>query len=469
MEAFRHPRPDLDDASVLDAFAAELHGSVVLPGTPDYEEARLVHHANADRRPAVIVRSADASDVVRTVRFARETGRRLSVRGGGHSLAGYGTNNGGIVLDLSPMKALHIDVDRRLAWAQPGLTAGEYTNAAAAHGLATPFGDTGSVGISGLTLGGGIGWLVRKYGLAIDALQAVEIVTADGRQVVASETSHPDLFWAIRGGGGNFGIVTRFQYKLYPVGQILGGALFMPATKEVLRALVPVASSAPEELTTISFLMGLPPLPFIPAERVGELSLAVMFVWSGDPAEGQAAIQPFREVATPIADVAMPMPYPGIYEFTKEGERRALAVHRSRFLDGLADDAVDAILEAAQHRTSPFTMIQLRVLGGAMSRVAADATAFAHRDAPVMFISIAPFEDPSSEPVHRAWTESLFEALEPHDAGVYSNFLEAEGEDRIRAAYPGGTYERLADIKRRYDPSNLFDQNQNIRPALAVG
>ena len=218
MEAFRHPRPDLDDASVLDAFAAELHGSVVLPGTADYEEARLVHHANSDRRPAVIVRSADASDVVRTVRFARETGRRLSVRGGGHSLAGYGTNDGGIVLDLSPMKALHIDVDRRLAWAQPGLTAGEYTNAAAAHGLATPFGDTGSVGISGLTLGGGIGWLVRKYGLAIDALQAVEIVTADGRQVVASETSHPDLFWAIRGGGGNFGIVTRFQYKIYPVG-----------------------------------------------------------------------------------------------------------------------------------------------------------------------------------------------------------------------------------------------------------
>ena len=196
------------------------------------------------------------------------------------------------------------------------------------------------------------------------------MVTADGRQVIASETSHPDLFWAVRGGGGNFGVVTRFQYKLYPVGEILGGALFMPATREVLRALVPVASSAPDELTTISFLMGLPPAPFIPAERVGELSLAVMFVWSGDPAEGQAAIQPFREVATPIAEVVMPMPYPGIYEFTKEAENRALAVHRSRFLDGLADDAVDAILEAAQNRTSPFTMIQLRVLGGAMSRVA---------------------------------------------------------------------------------------------------
>ena len=211
----------------------------------------------------------------------------LSVRGGGHSLAGYGTNDGGIVLDLGAMKGLHIDPDRRVAWAQPGLTAGEYTNAAAAHGLATPFGDTGSVGISGLTLGGGIGWLVRKYGLAIDALQAVEIVTADGREITASEDSHPDLFWAVRGGGGNFGVVTRFQFKLYPVGEILGGALFMPATKEVLRSLVPIAASAPEELTTISFLMALPPAPFVPAELVGTLSLAIMFVWTGDdPADG---------------------------------------------------------------------------------------------------------------------------------------------------------------------------------------
>jgi FAD/FMN-containing dehydrogenase len=469
MEAFRNPRPDLDDVSVLEAFASELHGSLVLPGTQDYEEARLVHHANSDRRPAVIVRAADANDVAKTVRFARESGRRLSVRGGGHSLAGFGTNDGGIVLDLGAMKGLHIDVERRLAWAQPGLTAGEYTNAAAAHGLATPFGDTATVGIGGLTLGGGIGYLARKYGLAIDALQAVEMVTADGRQVVASETSHPDLFWAVRGGGGNFGVVTRFQYKLFPVGEILGGALFLPPTREALQALVPVASSAPDELTTISFLMGMPPAPFIPAERVGELALAIIFVWSGDPAEGQAAIQPFRDVATPIAEAVMPMPYPAIYEFTKAAENRSLAVHKSRFLDGLDDDAVDALLEAAATRTSPFTMIQLRVLGGAVSRVPADATAFAHRDAPVMFLSIVPYMDPTEEPVHRAWTESLFEALEPHDAGVYSNFLEVEGEARVRAAYPGGTYERLADVKRRYDPSNLFDQNQNIRPALAMG
>src|SRR6476661_429168 len=218
MEAFRTPRPDVSDPLDLEAFEADLHGSIVLPGSPDYDVARQVHSAINDRRPALIVRAADAHDVAKTVVLARESGLTLSVRGGGHSLAGYGTNDGGIVLDLGAMKGLHIDPDRRVAWAQPGLTAGEYTNAVAAHGLATPFGDTGSVGISGLTLGGGIGWLVRKYGLAIEA---VEIVTADGREVTASEDSHPDLFWAVRGGGGNFGVVTRFQFKRFPVAGIL--------------------------------------------------------------------------------------------------------------------------------------------------------------------------------------------------------------------------------------------------------
>ena len=351
MEAFR---PALDDALDFEAFEATLHGSIVLPGSPDYDVARQVHSAINDKRPALIVRAADSHDVAKTVVLARESGLTLSIRGGGHSLAGYGTNDGGIVLDLGAMKGLHIDPDRRVAWAQPGLTAGEYTNAVAAHGLATPFGDTGSVGISGLTLGGGIGWLVRKYGLAIDALEAVEIVTADGREITVSEDSHPDLFWAVRGGGGNFGVVTRFQFKLYPVGQILGGALFMPATKEVLRSLVPIAASAPEELSTISFIMALPPAPFVPAELVGTMSLTIMFVWSGDdPADGQAALQPFRDVATPLVDMAMPMPYPGIYAMLAEAEKRGLSVHRSRFLSTLDDDAVDAVLDAMAAPSSP--------------------------------------------------------------------------------------------------------------------
>jgi FAD/FMN-containing dehydrogenase len=465
MEAFRIARPTLDDPLDLEAFEAGLAGSIVLPGSPEYDEARLVHHALSDGRPALIVRAVDADDVARTVSLARESGLALSVRGGGHSVAGFGTNDGGIVLDLGAMKGLHIDPERRLAWAQPGLTAGEYTVAAAAHGLATPFGDTGSVGIAGLTLGGGIGWLVRKHGLAIDALQAVEIVTADGRQVTASADSHPDLFWAVRGGGGNFGVVTRFQFRLHPVGEILGGALFMPATSDVLRSLVPTAAAAPEELSTVAFLMHIPPAPFVPAELVGTPSLVVMFVWSGDPAEGQAALAPFRAVATPLIDMAMPMPYPGIYQLTAQGERRGFAVHRSRFLDTLDDAAIDATLAAMAAPSSPTAMVQLRVLGGAMARVPADETAFAHRDAAVMATIITTFKDPATEPEQRAWTEALYEQLAAHDAGVYSNFLEDEGEDRIRAAYPGGTYERLADVKRRYDPSNLFRMNQNIRPA----
>jgi len=468
MEAFRISSTPRDTTLDFEAFEAELRGSIILPGSADYDEARQVKSAQYDRRPALIVRAADAGDVARTVNLARESGLALSVRGGAHSLAGYGTTDGGIVLDLSTMKGLHIDPDARIAWAQPGLTAGEYTIAAAAHGLATPFGDTGSVGISGLTLGGGIGWLVRKYGLAIDALLAVEIVTADGRQLTASADSHPDLFWAVRGGGGNFGVVTRFQFRLYPVGQILGGALFLPPTREALRNLMPIAQAAPEELTTITFLMHMPPAPFVPAEHVGKLSLAVMFVWSGDPAAGNAALEPFRAVATPLAEVVAPMPYPGIYQMLAEAEKRAHGVHRSRFLETIDDDAVDAILSAMAEPSSPAAMVQIRVLGGAMARVAPDATAFAHRQAPVMVIIITQYEDPATEPAHAAWTYALHDALAANDAGVYANFLEAEGDARIHSAYPDGTYERLAEIKRRYDPTNLFRLNQNIRPAVAA-
>jgi FAD/FMN-containing dehydrogenase len=236
----------------------------------------------------------------------------------------------------------------------------------------------------------------------------------------------------------------------------------------VLQKLVPIAQAAPEELTTISFLMQVPPAPFARAEHVGRLSVAIMFVWCGEPGAGRAALEPFRQVAAPLFELAMPMPYPGIYEMLAEAEKRANAVHRSRFLTALDDDAVDAILTAMASPTSPAAMVQIRALGGAMARVPSDATAFAHRDAPVMLLIITPYEDPATEPVHAAWTRALFDALARNDAGVYSNFLEAEGEARIRAAYPLGTYERLAEIKRRYDPANLFRQNQNIRPSVTV-
>jgi FAD/FMN-containing dehydrogenase len=320
------------------------------------------------------------------------------------------------------------------------------------------------VGIAGLTLGGGIGWLARKYGLAIDSLVAVEIVTADGEVRTASATEHPDLFWAVRGGGGNFGIVTRFCYRTSPVGEVLGGALFLPPTRDVLRSLVPIAASAPEELTTIAFIMPIPPVPFVAEEHHGKLSVVLMFVHAGDPAAGQEAIAPFLAVAEPFGVAAMPMPYPGIYEFTKEGGERHPSTTRSVFLDVLDDAAVDELLVSLAVMP-PGSMVQLRVFGGAMARVPADETAFAHRTSTVMVTIISAFPAPEMKDAAVAWNRALFTALEPKATGVYANFLEDEGEDRIRAAYPSATYERLAAIKRRYDPSNVFHRNQNVRPA----
>jgi FAD/FMN-containing dehydrogenase len=457
------PRRPID----VTAFQAGISGTVITPGDQGYDDARQVHNTMFDRYPALIVQAAGAADVARTVVFARDAGLELSVRGGAHSMAGFGTGDGGVVLDLGALKGLHIDPERRMAWAQAGLTAGEYTAAAAAHGLATPFGDVGSVGIAGLTLGGGIGWLVRKHGLTIDALVSVDIVTADGHLINASEDEHQDLFWAVRGGGGNFGVVTRFQFKLYPVDTVLGGALFMPLTRDTLRSLVPIAAAAPAELTTISFIMSAPPAPFIPAEVVGLPTLAIMFVYDGDPEAGQAALAPFRAVATPIADLAMPMPYVGIYELTKDASAPGNEIIRSVFLETLDDAAVDAILAAMETPSSPMSMFQIRVLGGAMATVDARATAFAHRKAPIMVAALAMFEDMATASVHEAWADALLAQLRPNAIGVYSNFIGDEDASRVREAYPDLTYHRLAQVKLRYDPTNMFHRNQNIAPAGA--
>ena len=452
-----------DAPTDLTTLAAALRGTLVRPDDADFEEDRQVWNVAGQGMPLAIVRAADSGDVATAIDFARRNEIEIAVRSGGHSLAGHSSGDGVLVIDTRDLRGLHIDPDRRLAWAGAGLTAGEYTSAAAAHGLATPFGDTGSVGIGGLTLGGGIGWLARKHGLAIDALVEAEVVTADGVVVTASETEHPDLFWAIRGGGGNFGVVTRFTYRLYPVEEILGGALFLPPTREVLRSLVPIAASAPEELTTIGFIMPIPPVPFVPEEHHGKPSLVLMFVHAGDPQAGQAAIAPFLQVAEPFGVAAMPMPYHGIFVFTAEGATRHPSTTRSVFMDVLDDASVDAIVDAVAV-APPGSMIQLRVFGGAMGRVPADATAFAHRSATVQVTMMSAFLDEESAPFATAWNRSLFGALEPKSRGVYANFLEDEGDARIRAAYPGETYDRLVSIKRRYDPQNVFHRNQNIRP-----
>ena len=334
------------DDILLSQLRSAIKGQVIAPGDTGYDEARAIFYGGIDRRPAVIVRAADATDVSRVVSLARDTGAELAIRSGGHSVAGHSTTEGGILLDLSLMKRLEIDVEDRSAWAETGLTAGEFTAAAGAHGLAIGFGDTGSVGIGGITLGGGIGYLVRKHGLTIDSLLAAEIVTADGALLSVDANTHPDLFWAIRGGGGNFGVVTRFHYRLHEVGTIVGGMLILPATPDVITGLVAEAEAAPEELSLIANIMTAPPMPFLPPEYHGKLITMVTLVCVGDVEAGQRAAAPFRALATPIADMVRPMPYPQIYP-PEPDDYHPIAASRTMFVDAVDQRAADVIVELA--------------------------------------------------------------------------------------------------------------------------
>ena len=301
------------DITIAD-LRADLNGSVIAPDDPGYDDARGVFFTGFDRRPAAIVRAADASDVARVVNLARETGAELAVRSGGHSRAGHGTSEGGIVLDLSEMNAVEIDAEGRTAWAQPGVDAGDYTRATGEHGLATGLGDTATVGVGGITLGGGIGFLVRKNGLTIDDVLGAEMVTADGELIQADEESHPDLFWALRGGGGNFGVVTGLRFRLHEIDDVVGGMLMLPASAEVIDGLVAAADAAPEELSMIANVVKAPPMPFIPAEAHGKPIVMVLLVYAGDAEAGERAIAPIRALATPLADLVRPIRYPQMYE-----------------------------------------------------------------------------------------------------------------------------------------------------------
>ncbi len=444
---------------------ADLSGRVIAPSDAEYDEARTVFSGAFDRRPALIVRPADATEVSRIVSLARDTGVELAVRSGGHSAAGHSVCDGGIVLDLSAMRALDIDVERRTAWAETGLTAVEYSAATGAHGLTTGFGDTGSVGIGGITLGGGVGYLVRKQGLTIDSLLAADVVTADGKLLRVDAQTHPDLFWAIRGGGGNFGVATRFQYRLHEVDTIVGGMLMLPATPDVIEAFVAEAEAAPDELSTIANVMPAPPMPFVPAEHHGQLVIMGMFAYAGAAEIGERVIAPFRALATPIADMVQPMPYPQIYPPDEEGYH-PVATNRTMFVDGIDRRAAETIVDQLQASTAPMRVAQLRVLGGEMARVPAEATAFAHRRSRIMVNVAAVYEHPDESAVHEPWVTGFAAALRQNDTGAYVGFLGNEGEARVRDAYPGPTWERLTAIKGRYDPTNLFRLNQNIPPAI---
>ncbi len=449
----------------LAALRSRLLGRLIFQGDPDYDEARRTFNITIDRRPLAIVRAADADDVAEAVAFARRHGLPLAVRSGGHSVASLSVIDDALVVDLSGMTRVAIDPARRIARVQPGATSGDLAGPAHAHGLALSTGDTHSVGMGGLTTGGGVGFMVRRQGLTIDNLLAAQIVTAGGDVVTASATEHPDLFWAIRGGGGNAGIVTEFTYRLHPVGRILGGELLLPATREVLRGYLEYTVSAPDDLTTIASLMHAPPAPHVPADRVGDLVFSVIVCWTGGIDDGERAIAPLRALGTPVADAIAPMPYPDIYAFTAHQALPHAASIRMAFADDLSDAALDAALDAMQNASSPYSLVHLRGLGGAMARVPEHATAFAHRRRRYFVAIIGLWLDAAEDAApHEAWTKALWATIRPEGQGAYVNFLENEGPDRVRDAYPPATYARLAEIKRRYDPDNLFRFNQNVPP-----
>ena len=442
---------------------ALFNGRVIAPDDPRYEQARTIFYGGIDRKPAAIIRVADAGDVSRLVSLAREVGFELAIRSGGHSNVGHSVTDGGIVLDLSGMKDLQINAQDRTAWAETGLTAGEYTAATGAHGLATGLGDTGSVGLGGITLGGGVGYLVRKYGLTIDSLLAAEVVTADGQLLYVDAESHPDLFWAIRGGGGNCGVATRFQFRLHEVDSVTGGMLILPATPEVIAGFIAEAEAAPEELSTIANVMTAPPMPFLPAEVHGKLVVMGMLIYAGNAEAGERVLAPFRKLATPLADMLKPMRYPEIYP-PEEAEYHPMGASRTMFVDTIDRSVAETILEHLHASTGSLAVAQLRVLGGAMARIPVDATAFAHRKSRIMVNVAALYEKLEQKATHEAWVTDFAAALRQSDGGAYVNFLGNEDEAQLRAAYPGQTLNRLAEIKARYDPTNLFRLNHNIPP-----
>jgi len=454
----------------IDDLRSRVFGKVLGPDDAGYDDARKVLYDFEDRHPAAVIRVASAEDVATAVDVARETGMELAVRCGGHSGAGHSTTDGGLVIDLRDLKQIDVDPAAGTAWAGAGATAEEVSKAADAQGLVIGFGDTGSVGIGGITTGGGIGYLVRKYGLTIDNLVAAEVVTADGQVRIVDATHEPDLFWAIRGGGGNVGVVTRFQYRLHPVGDAYGGMLFLPATADTVAGFIAAAQAAPEELSTIANVMPCPPMPFVPEDVHGSLVIMGMLFWSGPQEEGEAAIAPFRALAKPLADFVRPMRYPEMFPPEEQPAADApkfIPSSRILFMKHVDKAVAQSIVDTLATVPSEMGVAQMRVLGGAMARVPADATAFAFRDAPIMTAVAAVGFDPAKKPTNEQWVDKFKATLDQGYQGAYVNFINDEGADRVRDAYPTETWDRLAEIKHRYDPTNLFHRNQNVPPAGA--
>lgn len=453
------------DTAAMAALRSSVAGRVVTPADDDYDRARRIFFDGYERRPAAIVRVADVDDVPPVLDVARSTGVPLAIRSGGHSV--HAVCDDGIVLDLSGLRALDIAPERRTATAQPGVTAAQYTNAAAAFGLATSFGDTGSVGLGGLVLGGGIGFLVRKHGLTIDDLTAVEMITSSGEQLRVDGCSHADLFWALRGGGGNFGVVTRLHLRLHRVDPIVGGTLILPATPATIAGFLVAADAAPDELSTKVNVMPIPPMPGVAEEHYGRMGLWATMVFAGNIGTAETVYAPFRALATPLADLIRTMPYAQIFEPDDENYHPR-AMSRTFFTDELLDEKkAAALLAHLDSSTAMVPVAQLRVLGGAMTQVPEDATAFAHRGRKMMVSVAAVHESPDETDAHRSWVDGIAAELRSPRPGAYVNFLYDDGPARLGEAYPPWTWDRLARIKQRYDPTNLFRVNVNVPPGAA--
>ena len=458
------------DATLAGALAPELCGEVMGPGDGEYERARRVWNAMIDRRPAVIARCRGVADVIRAVGFAREHDLLIAVRGGGHSVAGNGVCDGGIVIDLSTMKGIHVDPRARTARVQPGVTLGELDRETQVFGLATPTGLISVTGIAGLTLGGGLGWLSRPHGTTCDNLLAAEVVLPSGDVVTASEHDDADLLWALRGGGGNFGVVTSFEYRLHDVGpQVLGGAIFHPGDRasEVLRRYRDYVAEAPDELTVNAVLLKAADAPFLPADAHGTLVVALALCYAGDPAEGERLLRPLRELGDPLADVVGPMPYTAMQSMFDGGYPPGRHNYwKSSYFNELSDAAIDTALHWAERMTSPLSSFYFQPMGGAIRRAGPADAAFGHRDVGFDFNILSVWERPDESAEHVAWTRALWEAMQPHATpGVYVNNLGDEGPERVRSAYAPATYERLVELKDRYDPGNVLRMNHNIRPS----
>ena len=438
-------------------------GRVVTPNDADYDKARAVFYGDVDKRPSAIVRVATVDDIRRVIALAREDGYELAIRSGGHSIVGHSTTDGGLVIDLRDMARLDIDAEARSAWVETGATALQVTEALSKHGFAIGFGDSGSVGVGGITLGGGIGFLVRKFGMTIDSVLAAEVVTADGLLRRVDAEHEPDLFWALRGGGGNFGVVTRLKFHLHELPHFSGGILILPATPETILGFAAASMVAPDELSTIGNVMPAPPMPFLPAEVHGRLVILAFIAFAGDDEAARRAIAPFRSLATPLADMVKPSPYIAMYQ-PEDPNYRPTAVSRTMFVNSIDPETATTIHDRLARSGGAFRAVQLRVLGGAMARVPADATAFAHRSKPMLVNVAAFYQGEAARAASLGWVTEVAQAVQPSDDGAYVGFLGDDGEARIRSAYPGVTWERLARIKSTYDPNNLFRLNQNISP-----